>query len=290
MAYEQRDMIGQICMVTGANRGIGRATAQGLADLGATVILVCRNQAKGGLAKKEIIEKSNNQNIELMITDLSAIQEIRKLAKNFSESYDRLDVLINNATGIFDERELSADEIEMNFGLNYLPYFTLTNLIINSLMTSSSARVINVSTESHRIGKIDFDDLFMENDYNPITAYMQAKLANILNTYELDRKLVGSHISVNCLDPGTVDTQGLASIRASARKIYGKSSTDPGVPIEEGAQNSIYLATAAEMESVSGKYFVDMKETESSEESYDQETAKKLWDISEELSGVTLEI
>lgn len=290
MTYEQRGMIGQICMVTGANRGIGRATAQGLADLGATVILVCRNRTKGELAKNEIIDQSNNQNIELMITDLSVTQEIRKLVEAFSARYDRLDVLINNATGGFYEYEQSADKIEMNFALNYLAYFTLTNLMINSLKISSSARVINVSTESHRIGKIDLNDLFLKNDYNPITAYMQAKLANILNTYELDRKLVDSHISVNCLDPGTVDTQGLATIRDYARKIYGKSSTDPGVPIEEGAQNSIYLATATDVEGVSGKYFVDMKETESSEASYDQETAKKLWVISEELSGVTLEI
>ena len=194
MAYKQRDMNGKICVVTGANRGIGRATAQELADLGATVILVCRNRAKGEQAKQEIIEKSNNQNIELMIADLSVTQEIRNLVEDFSASYDRLDVLINNATAVFDERELSANKIEMNFGLNYLPYFTLTNLMINSLKASSSVRVVNVSTESHRLGKINFNDLFMENEYNPITAYMQAKLAIILNTYSLARKLEGTNI------------------------------------------------------------------------------------------------
>ena len=290
MAYEQQDMVGRICMVTGANRGIGRATAQGLANLGATVILVCRDRAKGDQARKEIIERSNNQNVDMLLADLSLTQEIKKLADDFSTAYGRLDVLINNATGIFDERQLSADKIEMNFGLNYLPYFTLTNMIIKSLIASSSARVINMSTESHRGAKINFDDPFFEVDYNPITAYMQAKLANILISYELARKLAGTSISVNCLDPGTVDTIGLANIRAVARKIYGKSSSTPPVHIEEGAQTSLYLATASEVEGVSGKYFVDMKEVESSPESYDRESAEKLWKISKEISGVKLEI
>lgn len=290
MAYEQQEMVGRICMVTGANRGIGRAATQGLADLGATVILICRDRAKGDQARKEIIEQSNNQNVNLLLADLSVTQEIRKLADDFSAAYDQLDVLINNATGVFDERELSADNIEMNFGLNYLPYFTLTNLIINSLKSSSSARVINVAAEAHRGAKINFDDLFSENDYNPITAYMQAKLANILTTYELARKLAGTNITATCLDPGTVDTLALANIRAAARRVYGKSSPTPPVPIEEGAQTSLYLATASEVEGLSGKYFVNMKETESSEESYDLETAKKLWEMSEEISGVKLEI
>jgi len=277
-------------MVTGANRGIGRATAQGLADLGATVILVCRDQTKGNQAKNEIVEKSKNLKIDLIIADLSLTQQIKKLADDFSMTYDRLDVLINGATGIFHERELSGDNIEMNFGLNYLPYFTLPNLLINPLKASSSARVINISTESHREAIINFNDLFFENNYNPITAYMQAKLANILTTYELARKLVETDITVNCLNPGVVDTQGLAAIRDSVRKIYGDTSFDPPVSTEEGAKASLYLATATNLERISGKYFVDMKETESSDNSNDQEIAKNLWKLSEEISGVKLNI
>ena len=283
-------MVDRICMVTGANRGIGRATAQGLANLGATVILVCRDQIKGDQARNEIIEISKNLKIDQVIADLSRTQQIRKLAVDFSMVYDRLDVLINGATGIFHKRELSGDNIEMNFGLNYLPYFTLPNLLIDLLKASSSARVINVSTESHRDAEINFDDLFFENDYNPITAYMQAKLANILTTYELAHKLTGTHITVNCLDPGVVDTQGLAAIRDSVRRIYGGAPSSQPVPTEEGAKASLYLATAANVEGVSGKYFVDMKESESSDNSNNLETAKKLWKLSEEISGVKLNI
>lgn len=290
MFYKQQDMVNRICMVTGANRGIGRATAQGLANLGATLILVCRDQIKGNQARDEIARISKNPKIDLIIADLSLTQQIRKLADDFSTAYDRLDVLINGATGIFHKRELSGDNIEMNFGLNYLPYFTLPNLLINSLISSSSARVINVSTESHRGSEINFDDLFFENDYNPITAYMQAKLANILTTYELAHKLKGTHITVNCLDPGVVDTQGLAAIRDSARRIYGDTPSSQPVPLKEGAKASLYLATATNLEGVSGKYFVDMKETESSDCSNNLETAKMLWELSEEISGVKIDI
>jgi len=290
MTYKQQDMEDRICIVTGANRGMGRATAQGLADKGATVILVCRDLTKGDQARNEIADRSNNQKIDLIITDLSQTRQIRNLADKFSATYDRLDVLVNNATGIFHERELSADNIEMNFCLNYLPYFTLPNLLINSLKSSSSARVVNVSTESHRDAEINFSDLFSENDYNPITAYMQAKLANILATYELARKLTGTHITVNCLDPGVVDTQGLAAIRDSVRRIYGNIPHDQPLAIEEGAKASLYLSTATKVQGVSGRYFVNMKETESSEDSYNLEIAKKLWKMSEEISGVKLEI
>ena len=192
----------KVCLITGATSGIGKATAMGLANMGASVVMVGRDRGRGEAALAEIKEKSANASVDLLLADLSSQEEVRRLADEFKEAYPRLDVLINNAGVFRSERITTADGLEMTFAVNHLAYFLLTNLLLDVLKASAPSRIVNVSSGDHRNGTIDFDDLQGEKGYKGAKAYSQSKLANVLFTYELARRLEGTGVSANCLHPG----------------------------------------------------------------------------------------
>ena len=276
-------MNGKICMITGANSGIGKSTALGLAKMGATILMVCRNTDKGKAAMDEIVKISGNESVDLMIADLSSQKSIRRLAQEFKERYKNLHALVNNAGLIIGKRSMTQDGIEATFALNHLAYFTLTDLLLDTLKDSAPSRIVNVSSEAHRRSNINFDDLGGEKRYREYIAYGQSKLANILFTYELARRLEGSGVSVNCLQPGFVRSNFGESSSGLFR--FGVRLAKPfSISPEKGAETPIYLASSPEVEGISGKYFIKKKETRSSEETYDEEAAKRLWEISAEMT------
>ncbi|MDQ3829839.1 MAG: SDR family NAD(P)-dependent oxidoreductase, partial [Candidatus Tectomicrobia bacterium] len=206
MAHSANLMHGKVCVVTGATSGIGLVTAEALARQGATLIVVGRNSARGAATVSRIQQETGNSAVELMVADLSAQAQVRQLASAIQQRFARLDVLVNNAGALFSQRQLSQDGIEMTFALNHLAYFLLTNLLLDSLKASTSARIVNVSSEAHRRARLDFADLQGQQRYSGWRAYARSKLANILFTYELARRLEGTGIVANALHPGFVAT------------------------------------------------------------------------------------
>lgn len=281
-------MNGKVCVVTGANSGIGKATATGLAGMGATVVMVCRNRHRGEAAREEIAKISGSDRIELIAADLSLQANVRQLAGDLKAGYPRIDVLVNNAGIAPRRRSLTADGIESVLAVNYLAPFLLTNLLIDRLKTSAPARIVNVAGDYHRRARLNFDDLMMEQDYSGTRANNQAKLALILFTYELARRLEGFQVTANCLHPGAVAT--------------GAPLKDPDLPLpmrilyrvmslfflspERGARTSIYLASSPEVEGISGKYFIKRKQADSDVQTHDPELASRLWAVSAELTGL----
>jgi len=277
-------MQGKICIVTGANSGIGKATALGLAQMGATIVMVCRNQIKGEEAQNEIKEKSGNDAVDLMLADLSSQASIRQLAENFQQHYQQLHVLINNAGGVNLSRRETVDGLEMTFAINYLAPFLLTNLLLDKLKASAPARIVNVSSESHQSGYIKMDDLELEKGYRLMRAYGQSKLALVLFTYELARRLQGTGVTANCLHPGFVATNiGQNGVGSVGRSIVKLIFSRLGISPEEGAKTSIYLASSPEIEGVTGKYFVKSIPVRSAPISYDETLQRQLWEESAKL-------
>src|SRR5215203_399864 len=275
----------RVCLITGATSGIGKATAMGLANMGASVVMVGRDRSRGEAALAEIKEGSANASVDLLLADLSSQEEVRWLADEFKEAHPRLDVLINNAGVIRSKRVASADGIEMTFAVNHLAHFLLTNLLLDLLKATAPSRIVNVSSGEQRNGTIDFDDLQGEKGYKTAKAYGQSKLANVLFTYELARRLEGSGVSANCLHPGVVGTNlgsgvtGALGFTVRALRPLMKSP-------EKGAQTSVYLASSPEVEGSSGEYFVKKAEARSSDVSHDKRLARRLWEVSAELTNV----
>ncbi len=278
-------MAGRVCVVTGANSGIGKATAMGLAEMGATVILVCRSKEKGEAALSEIRGKSGNNSLDLMLADMSSMRSVRQLASEFRRKYDRLHVLVNNAGLFMFTRTTTGDRLETTFEVDYLSHFLLTGLLIDLLKASAPSRLVEVSSVAHYNGHIDFDDLQGEKGYGGWKAYSQAKLAQVLFTYELARRLKGTGVTANCLHPGAVATNiwsrplGRAGFIMKLLRLFMMGP-------EGGAKTPIYLASSPDVEGVSGKYFTNKKEKESSKESNDEQVARRLWLVSEELTGL----
>jgi len=278
------DMRGKICLVTGANSGIGKGTALGLAKMGATVVMVVRNLESGQAAREEIMERSDNDSIDLMLADLSSQSSIRELAASFEEQYHSLDVLINNAAIIPPKRTVTIDGIETQFAVNHLAPFLLTNLLIDMIKTSAPARIINISSTAHREGKIDFSDLQSEGKYirRGWEQYSNTKLANVLFTNLLAQRLIGTGVTANSLHPGVIWTnlwRGFPSYLYPLAKLIFKQ-------VEEGAKTTLYLAASLEVEGVSGKYFKDRMPIETAPHAYDQDTAQRLWQVSAELTSL----
>ena len=278
------DMNGKICLVTGATDGIGKVSARVLAEMGAKVIIVGRNPEKSAAVLTELKSVSGNENIDLLLADLAVMQEVRDLAEQVISRYDRLDVLLNNAGGYFTKHEITSDGLEMTFALNHMSYFLLTNKLMGLLKSSVPARIVNVSSDAHYGVDIEFDNLNGEQDYKAWKAYQKSKLANVLFTYELLKK-VPADITVNCLHPGFVATNfgnnngGFVSpVLKIAKRI---SAIDP----EEGAKTSIFLCSSPEVEEVSGKYFFKCQPKTSSRESRNMDTAKRLWQISSDIAS-----
>lgn len=274
-----KPMSGKICLVTGATSGIGMTTAQALAQRGATVIVVGRSPEKSMATVDRIKRETGNSAVEFMLADLSSQQEIRQLARQFKNQNSQLHVLVNNAAALFMSRRESVDGIEMTFAVNHLAYFLLTNLLLDTLKASTQARIINVSAIVHKRAKIDFNNLQNQKHYVGWQAYNQSKLANVLFSYELARRLVGTGVTVNALQPETV-----AIVRMLQRLTWVPRSW---VSPEQGAQTITYLATSPQVEGVSGKYFANQKAIESSQASYDQAAARQLWQVSAQLTGMS---
>jgi len=283
MPTVKSSMQGKICMVTGANSGIGKATALELAQMGATVVMVCRDRARGEETKREITTKSRNNAVDLLQADLSSQESIRQLVEHFKQRYTHLHVLINNAGAAFTGRRETVDGLEMTFAVNYLAPFLLTNLLLDVLKASAPARIVNVSSASHKSGYIQMDDLQGEKHNRSMRAYPQSKLAIVLFTYELARRLQGTGVTANCLDPGFVATNiGQTGASLPVRlliKLIGSFGTSP----EKGAKTSIYLASSPEVEGVTGKYFVKSIPKRSAAISYDESLQRQLWEQSAKL-------
>ena len=278
------NMQGKVCIVTGANSGIGKATALGLAKMGATVVMVCRDHAKGEEAHNEIKEKSGNDAIDLILADLTSQASIRQLAENIQQRYPQLHVLINNAGVVNLTRRETSDGFEMMFAVNYLAPFLLTNLLLEKLKASAPARIINVSSDSHEAGYINLEDLQSEKQYKFMRSYGQSKLALVLFTYELARSLQGTGVTANCLHPGFVATNiGQNGIGSVSRSIIKLIFSRLGISPEEGAKTSIYLASSPDIEGVTGKYFVKSIPVRSAPISYDETLQHQLWDESTQL-------
>jgi NAD(P)-dependent dehydrogenase (short-subunit alcohol dehydrogenase family) len=279
------DMTGKICLVTGSSSGIGKEIVRGLAGMGATVVMVGRDRGRTEAAREEIAATTQAKTLDVLMADLSSQQAIRQLAADFLERYHHLHVLVNNAGAIYGSRTVTVDGIETTFAVNHLAYFQLTNLLLDILKASAPARIVSVASDAARSGKIDFRDLQFERGYAAGRAYSRSKLANILFTHELARRLAGTGVTANVVHPGTVATRwgdtGTPLFRLAMRGARPFLSTPA-----KGADTALYLATSPKVEGVSGKYFVKRGERPSPPLSYDKDVARKLWDVSAELTGL----
>ena len=268
---------GKNVLITGATNGIGQATALELARQGANVNIVSRNE-EHCRATQKMIERQTGQTINYYVADLSSQKQIRKFAEQFLAEHERLDVLVNNAGVFIRDRQESIDGIEMTFALNHLGYFLLTNLLLERIRASTPARIISVSSAAHITGRMNFDDLEFKKKYHGFKAYSQSKLANILFTVELARKLKGTGLTANCLHPGIVNS-GFGKQGGEKRAGISKFNA-LGISPENGAGTSIYLATSPEVSGITGKYFSKRKVKKPHRRAQDVEAQKRLWDLS----------
>lgn len=277
-------MQGKICLVTGATSGIGKATALGLAQMGASVVIVSRDREKGEAVQREIKTESRNDAVDLLLADLSSQESIRQLVDNFLERYTKLHVLINNAGTVSLRRRETVDGLETTFAVNQLAPFLLTNLLLDVIKASAPSRIINVSSNSHEAGYIKMDDLQSEKHYRFMRAYGQSKLALVLFTYELARRLQGTGVTANCLHPGFVATNiGQDGSGPVGRALVNLIFSSLGISPEEGAKTTIFLATSPEVEGVTGKYFVKSIPKRSVPVTYDETLQRQLWEESARL-------
>ncbi len=278
-------LFGKTAIVTGANSGMGMATAAALADMGATVVMLCRNEKRG----REALEKlsaGSDRKLDLMLCDLGDLTSVTAFADVFRAKYDTLDILVNNAGFISLDRQTTKDGYERQFGVNHLGHFLLTLKLLD--LMPGGGRIVNVSSGAHKVGKIHFDDINLTKGFNVIRAYAQSKLANVLFTRELAVRLLDRGITVNCCHPGAVAT----NIGISRETGFGKTVTGMLKPFfqtpEQGAQTAIYLASDENLEAITGAYFYRCRIAKSSKRSQDMTLAKKLFAYSEELVGYRL--
>jgi NAD(P)-dependent dehydrogenase (short-subunit alcohol dehydrogenase family) len=274
----------RICLITGATSGIGKAAANILAGQGYEMIVTGRNPAKVSDTVKEIREHTGNDLVHGLVADLADLGQVRQLSAQVQGKFPHLDILINNAGAYFNKRQRTRYGVEKTFLVNHLASFLLTNLLLGSLYQSPSARIINVASNAHEHAQLDLNDLNFDRFYFGFWAYGRSKLANILFTYELARRLKDGPITVNALHPGRVGTDIFKtdfSILGSAFKWFiERISLTP----EQGADNTIYLAISPEVEGISGKYFVKREAVRSSPSSYDEGLARRLWEVSEKIA------
>jgi retinol dehydrogenase-12 len=275
---------GKTCLITGATNGIGRVTALELARMGAELFLVYRNELRADETVAQIRNSTGNENVHLLHADLGSQRQIREAAAAFLSTGRPLHVLVNNAGLGNTRRMLSEDGIEMVFAVNHLAYFLLTMLLLDRIKESAPARIVNVASEAHRFGTINFNDPGSEQRYRTFGAYSQSKLANILFSYELARRLSGTGVTVNCLHPGGI-ASGVWTNNGPLARFIMKAGRPFLKTVEQGAQTTIYLASSAEVEGITGKYYANCREKNSNKESYDQNVARRLWELSERMTG-----
>jgi retinol dehydrogenase 14 len=277
---------GKVCLVTGATGGIGLAAARGVAREGATVVLVGRDSRKGVAAAAAISEETGNPAVECLQADLSSQAEVRRLAHDFRERHDRLHVLVNNVGVARSRRVETVDGIEMTFALNQLTPFLLTHLLLDLLEASAPARIINVSSGLHARARLDLGDLQRARHYRGNPAYAQSKLANVMFTYELARRLRGTGVTVNAMNPGLVSTRFGMDSGAGMRLAKTFANARGGKSAEAGADTIVWLASSPDVEGVSGRYFEKRREVRSSDGSYEKAPAIRLWKACADLTGV----
>lgn len=280
-------MAGKVCLVTGATSGIGKVTATALAAQGAEVIVGGRDQRKAEETVSWIVAETGNEAVQYLLADFSDLDQVLEMARAFKERCPRLDVLVNNAGSFFNSRQETTYGVEKSFLVNHLAPFLLTNLLLETLQGSAPARIVNVSSEGHRYATMDFDDLEFKRGYAGMKAYARSKLANVLFAYELARRLEGDQVTANALHPGHVATDmwktNFPIIGAALKWVMGFFADTP----EEGADNSIYLASSPDVEGITGKYFVKREPAQSSSLSYDEGVAQRLWEVSAELTSLS---
>jgi NAD(P)-dependent dehydrogenase (short-subunit alcohol dehydrogenase family) len=275
---------GLVAVVTGPTSGIGAETALGLARRGAVVVLVARNPEKGRRIARQVERSTGAGRTRLVVADLSSQPRIRDAAAEILRSFPRVDLLVNNAGAYFARRETSADGIELNLAVNHLAPFALSLRLMGALARSAAGRIVNVSSAAHRTATLDLDDMQSARRYDRLEAYARSKLANLLFTYELARRLAGTRITVNAVDPGAVATNlGAGWLRTRVRNLVRRSSM---LSAAEGARTSLHVATAPELAGRSGSYFFRCEPARSSEASYDLGAAARVWELSEELTGL----
>ena len=277
----------RICMITGANSGIGKVTALELAKMDGHIIMVCRNKVKGTSVHRNIVESTGNPNVELMISDLASQASIRQLVSDYKERYDKLHVLINNAGTMTKNRIETVDGFETTFAVNHLAPFLLTNLLLETIKASAPSRIITVSSGIHHRATIDLDDLHSKHKFSNMNAYSISKLANILSTYELHHRLREAgidNVSVNAVHPGFTRTNMGKNGTSSLLQRIGIALVHPFLAktAEKGAETSIYVASSPEIETNSGKYFANKQIVESSPITHDRSIQQRLWKISAE--------
>ena len=267
----------KICVVTGGNTGIGKATVAGLAQRGATVVIACRDVGKGKAALEEIAAKTGANDLHVMRLDLASLESVRSFAAAFTAKFARLDVLVENAGVMTQKRQLTADGLEMNFGVNHVGHFLLTELLLPLLKASAPSRIVVVSSNLHSSGKIDFDDIAMEKSWRG--SYPRSKLANMLFVRALAKRLEGTKVVVNGLHPGVISTDLARDYAAPIRLMAKWFFKSP----EQGARTSLYLATASEVAEISGRYFADAKAKQPGAAALDDVLAERLWTETERL-------
>jgi retinol dehydrogenase 14 len=282
-----RLMAGKSVLVTGGTSGIGRATAMGLAALGARVGITGRDQARAVVAAAGIRAATGNPAVDVFAADMSAQAQVRRLAAQVADTYPRLDVLVNNVGGFWAHRHVTADGLERTFALNHLAPFLLTNLLLERLTASAPARIVTVSSGAHARGRIDFDDLQGERNYSGQRAYSQSKLANVMFTYALARRLEGTGVTATVAHPGVVRTSFGAEDQAAYFAVMTRVARLFMKTPAQGAVTLIYLASSPLVEGVTGRYYANRKPKTSSKASYDTTAAARLWQASANLAGMT---
>jgi NAD(P)-dependent dehydrogenase (short-subunit alcohol dehydrogenase family) len=280
-------MAGKTVLVTGGTGGIGKATAAGLARLGARVGITGRDLARTEAAAADISATSGNPAVDAFAADLSSQTELRRLVAEVLDTYPRLDVLVNNVGGFWAHRQVTADGLEHTFALNHLAPFLLTNLLLDRLVASAPARVVTVSSGAQAMGRIDFDDLQGERRYSGQRAYNQSKLANVMFTYELARHIEGTGVTATVLHPGVVRTAFGAEDPSPFWRVFIPLTRPLMKTPERGAATSIYLASSPDVDGATGVYFANRKPRTSNKSSYDTEAAARLWHLSADLVGLT---
>lgn len=279
-------MRGKTCIVTGATDGIGLETAARLGAMGARLVLVGRNRAKGEAALKQLAARVPGVAVEMHYADLSRRDEITRLASDLLQTAPRIDVLLNNAGALFARREITADGLERTFGLNHMGYFWLAHLLRERLIQSAPARIVNVASEAHRKAALDFNDLQNVHGYDGVNVYRRSKLCNILFTRELARQLSGTGVTVNCLHPGFVASSFGDNNSGLFRIVLSLAKRFVAISVAQGAETPVYVASSPSLEGVTGKYFDKSREREPNAAAQDDQAAARLWRESASLAGL----
>jgi NAD(P)-dependent dehydrogenase (short-subunit alcohol dehydrogenase family) len=272
-------MAGSTCLVTGASGGLGKATALGLARLGASVIMACRDEVRGEADRADVEAASGNHDVKLVALDLASQQSVREMAERIKVESGRLDVLINNASVFKGKRSVTPEGLETMFGTNHLGHFLLTNLLLDELKASPLGRVINITAPS--TSRLDFDDLQGERKFNALSAFGASKMCNLLFTYELARRLAGTRVTSNALHPGLMKSNLMSEAPALIRWLTRLFSSTP----ERASVGLLYLAASPKLATVTGKFFKGTKLSASNAYSRDEAVQRRLWDVSARLVG-----